>query len=68
MGIVIALWGLPNLPALRETWVPSLSWEAPLEEVMAPHSSILVWRIPQTEETGGARGSGVADSDTADLT
>ena len=24
-----------NLPAVRETWVPSLSWEDPLEEGMA---------------------------------
>ena len=25
-----------NLPAVRETWVPSLGWEDPLEEGMAP--------------------------------
>ena len=35
-----------NLPAMRETWVQSLGWEDPLEEGMATHSSILVWRIP----------------------
>ena len=35
-----------NLPAMLETWVQSLSWEDPLEEVMATHSSILAWRIP----------------------
>ena len=29
-----------------ETWVSSLGWEDPLEEVMATHSSILAWRIP----------------------
>ena len=34
-------------------WVQSLSWEDPLEEVMATHSSILGWRIPWTEEPGG---------------
>ena len=28
-------------------------WERPLEEGMATHSSILVWRIPWTEEPGG---------------
>ena len=28
-----------NLPAMRETWVPSLGWEAPLEEGMAAPSS-----------------------------
>ena len=30
-----------------------LGWEDPLEESKATHSSILVWRIPQTEERGG---------------
>ena len=30
-----------NLPAIQETWVPSLSWEDPLEKEMATHSSIL---------------------------
>ena len=35
-----------NLPGMRETWVRSLDWEDPLEEDMATHSSILVWRIP----------------------
>ena len=35
-----------NSPAMRETWVPSLGWEDPLEEGMAAHSSILAWRIP----------------------
>ena len=27
--------------------------EGPLEEEMAPHSSILAWKIPWTEEPGG---------------
>ena len=35
-----------NLPAVRETWVPSLGWEDPLEKGIATHSSILPWRIP----------------------
>ena len=30
-----------NLPAMQETWVPSLGWEDPLEKGMATHSSIL---------------------------
>ena len=30
-----------------------LGWEDPLENRMATHSSILAWRIPQTEERGG---------------
>ena len=42
-----------NLPAMQETWVPSLGWEDPLEEGMATHSSVLAWRIPWTEEPGG---------------
>ena len=33
--------------------VRSLVREDTLEEGMATHSSILVWRIPQTEEPGG---------------
>ena len=35
-----------NLPAMQETLVRFLGWEDPLEEGMATHSSILVWRIP----------------------
>ena len=36
-----------------KTQVQSLSWQDPLEEGMAIHSSILAWRIPWTEEAGG---------------
>ena len=39
-----------NLPAMQETQVRSLNREDPLEEGMATHSSILVWRVPWTEE------------------
>ena len=39
-------------PAMLETWLSSLGWEDPLEKGMATHSSILVWRIPWTEEPG----------------
>ena len=35
-----------NPPAMCETWVLFLDWEDPLEEGIATHSSILVWRIP----------------------
>ena len=35
-----------NLPAMQETQVPSLGQDAPLENGMAPYSSILAWRIP----------------------
>ena len=37
-----------NLPAMWETWVPSLGWEDPLEKGTATHSSFLAWRIPWT--------------------
>ena len=34
-------------------WVQSLVWEDALEKEMATHSSILVWKMPWTEEPGG---------------
>ena len=43
-----------NLPAMQETWVQSLGQEDSLEKEMATHSSILAWRIPWTEESGGS--------------
>ena len=42
-----------NLPAVQETWVPSLGQEDPLEEEMATHSSNLAWEIPRTGEPDG---------------
>ena len=39
-------------PTIQETLVQSLGREDPLEKEMATHSSILVWRIPWTEELG----------------
>ena len=42
-----------RLPAIWETQVQSLGWEDPLEKAMATHSSILAWKIPWTEESGG---------------
>ena len=42
----------------HETWVQSLSEEDPPEEGMATHSSVLVWRIPWTEEPGGLQSMG----------
>ena len=53
-----------NPPAMQETWVQSLSWEDPLEEGMATHSSILTWRIPWTEELVGYSPWGRKESDT----
>ena len=42
-----------NLPAIQ-----SLGGEDPLEKGMATHSSILAWRIPWTQETGGLQSMG----------
>ena len=38
---------------IRDVGLDSWFREIPLEEGIATHSSILVWRIPQTEEPGG---------------
>ena len=42
-----------NPPSVQETGVQSLGLEDPLEEEMATHSSILGWKIPWAEESGG---------------
>ena len=47
-----------NLRAMGATWVQSLCQEGPLEEGLATHSSILAWRIPWTEESGGLQSTG----------
>ena len=44
---------LKTLPAMQEIQVQSLDPEDPLEKIMAPHTSILAWRISWTEEPGG---------------
>ena len=41
-----------HLPAKQETWVQSLDRENPLEKGKATQS-VLAWRIPWTEESGG---------------
>ena len=45
---------------LRETQVPSLGQEDPLELEMATHSSILVWEIPMTEKPSRLQFMGVS--------
>ena len=47
---------------MQETWVRSLGQEDPLEEGMAIYSSTLAWRIPWTEEPGGATVHEVTES------
>ena len=53
-----------NLLATWKTWVQSLDWEDPLEEDMAIHSSILVWRIPMDREAWRATVHGLAKNQT----
>ena len=48
-----------NLPEIQETQVQFLVQEDPLEEEMTTHSSILVWRIPRTEEPGRLQSMGL---------
>ena len=52
----------------RQTRVWFLGWEDPLEEGTATHSSILVWRIPRTEEPGGPQSMGLKELDTTEAT
>ena len=42
-----------KLPEMRETWIPSLGWEDPLEKGVVTPSSSLARRIPWSEESGG---------------
>ena len=51
-----------NPPAMWETWVRFLGWEDALEEGMATHSSILVWRIPMDRGAWRATAQRVAKS------
>ena len=44
----------------------SLGRGNPLEEEMATQSSILAWKIPQTEESGGLPPLGHKESDTTE--
>ena len=53
-----------NLFAMQETRVRSLGGEDPLEKEVATHCSILVWRIPWTENPGGLQSMGPQKSRT----
>ena len=44
--------------------VQSLGQKDPLEEEMATHSSILAWKVPQTEEPGRLQYMGSQKSQT----
>ena len=64
MSLLTTLWAslvaqlVKNSPAMQETWVRSLGRENPLEKKMATHSSILIWRILWTDESGGLQSMG----------
>ena len=64
LGASLAALRVKNLPAMKETQVQSLSWEDPLEKGVATHSSILVWRIPWTEEPGGLQPMGLGHKES----
>ena len=54
----VAHWQKIPLP-MRETQVWPLGQEDPLEQQMTTHSSILAWKIPQTEESDRAQSMGL---------
>ena len=58
VGASLGAQSVKNPPATQETWVQFLGWEDPLEEGMATHSSILAWRMPWAEESGGLQSVG----------
>ena len=47
-----------SVQEMKEIQALSLGQEDPLEEGMATHSSVLVWRIPWTEEPCGLQSIG----------
>ena len=49
-------WLVKNLPAMRETWVRSLSWEDPL--AWQPTPAFLPGESPWTEKPGGLQSTG----------
>ena len=68
---LVVQWQRIHLPMqeTQETWVQSPSWEDPLEEEMATHSSVLAWRIRWTEEPEKLHSTGSQkESDTIEHT
>ena len=53
---------------MQEMPIRSLGREDPLEKDMATHSSILVWEIPWTEESGGLHSLGSQKLQHANMT
>ena len=48
----------PTMQKTQEGQVQSMGQEDPLEEGLATHSSILAWRIPWAEKSGGLQSTG----------
>ena len=63
-GINVDLPGFLSASVVAQTQVQSLGQEDPLGEGMATHASIFAWRIPWTEEPGGATVHGVTKNQT----
>ena len=58
-----------NLPVMQETWVRSFGCRRSLGKEIATHSSIPVWEIPWTEESGGLQSTGSQNqTELGDLT
>ena len=55
-----------NLPAMRETQVPSLGQEDPPQKEMAALSSILAWKVLWTEEPDSYSSWGCKEPDTSE--
>ena len=55
-----------TLPAMRETWVPSLGWEDPLEKGMATHSSVLAGEFYGQRSLAGYSPWGRKELDTTE--
>ena len=58
IGASLVAQRLKRLPPMQETRVRSLGCKDTLEKEMAIHSSILAWRILQTEEPGRLQSMG----------
>ena len=64
MGASLEAQSVKNLLAMQEVWFQPLGWDDVLEKEIAPHSSILAWRIPWTEEPGGLQSMESQESHT----
>ena len=58
LGSFLVAMMVKNPPAMRETWVPSLGGEDPLQKGVTTPSSVLAWRIPWAEEPGRLQSTG----------